>query len=982
MCFSPQQEGNCFNCTKNVFNEERLNVETKCITTSTNTLQKDILKVTYTNADCLTKEKLLELTTIAEIHKSDIIAVTEILPKHSYFEPNMENSYNINGYEIFASNTKGRGVIILIKKELRACIVINANSYNDSIWVEIKLMNGDALLIGCIYRSPNNSIDKNKEMLDTIYQKLSSSYSHYLIMGDFNYKQINWELINIQSDENSNEYAFTQCINDLYLFQHVKKPTRYRIGNTPSLLDLILTNEEEMIENLQYNPGLGKSDHLILQFDYICSVKENKEIHNKYNFNKANYILIREKISEIQWKQGEEVGVQRSWEDFKENLTNIKETHLPISKMIPKKPYPYINLETKQAIHKKKSTWKKYSNCKNIVTYNKYKNARNNATYLIRKSKYNHEKQIAMDIKKDPKKFWKLVRNNTKTVSGISSMEINGSKSTDDQEISQELNRHFCTVFTKEEEPIPDAIIHVCNHLEDIIIEEQTTLKVLSEINPSKSQGPDEIHPRLLYECRNQLQKKLTLIYKESMEESKLPKQWKYANVTPIFKTGKKSSVENYRPISVTSICCRAMEKIIRNAIVNHLETNNLLSEFQHGFRKGKSCTTQLLECIEDWTKILDENNQLDVIYLDFKAAFDKVPHKRLLKKVWALGIRGKVYNWIVDFLNDRHQRVVINGKFSSWEKVTSGVPQGSVLGPVLFLIFINDIPDILNCTVKLFADDTKLYSTTNTAEQKTQLQENIFTACEWATKWQMKFNMKKCKSMHMGPNMPHEYFMKDSQNVLHKIQDVQQEKDLGVTFDQKLKFETHINTKINLANRNLGLIVRSFSFMNKEMFLQLYKSLVRPHLEYASVIWGPSSKKYAKSIENVQRRATRILGNLKGKSYTERLIELGLPTLEYRRQRTDLIQTYKLIKEIDKTSMKMLNTCGAVETRGHKYKIFKPRANKEIRKNCYSHRVINDWNNLKPQVVEAQSLNAFKTRLNKHWYVPNKFKAKCYSPN
>ena len=159
----------------------------------------------------------------------------------------------------------------------------------------------------------------------------------------------------------------------------------------------------------------------------------------------------------------------------------------------------------------------------------------------------------------------------------------------------------------------------------------------------------------------------------------------------------------------------------------------------------------------------------------------------------------------------------------------------------------------------------------------------------------------KKCKSMHLGPNVLNDYFMKDSHNVLHKIQDVKQIKDLGVIFDQKLNFETNMNAKINLANRNLELIVRHFSFMNKEMFLQLYTSLVRPHLEYASVIWGPSCRKYAKSIENVQRIATRILGNLKGKSYPERLIELGQPLLEYRRLRTDVVQTYKSLNEIDK---------------------------------------------------------------------------------
>ena len=197
--------------------------------------------------------------------------------------------------------------------------------------------------MGCIHRSTNSSIDNNKEMLDMIYQKLL--VGNYLLVEDFNYRQVNWELLNIHSDENRTEYAFIQCIDDLYLYQHVKNPTRYRQGNTPCLPDLILTNEEQMIGNLHYNPGFCQSDHLILQFDNICSVKENNEKQSKYNFNKP--------LCELKWKNGEEMGVQRSLDDFKENLTNNKETHIPISKMNLKRLNRYIDQETKQAFSKK-----------------------------------------------------------------------------------------------------------------------------------------------------------------------------------------------------------------------------------------------------------------------------------------------------------------------------------------------------------------------------------------------------------------------------------------------------------------------------------------------------------------------------------------------------------------------------------------------------------------------------------------------------
>jgi len=979
-CFSPERQGNFLN---------NVNIQHSGSNASTNRHEKSKFRyektnkfnILYTNADCLTQIKKIELQEMILQQKIDIVAITEIFPKHSIIDYTQDTLYKIDGFDIFLSKTPGRGVAIYSKQELRANIVEDiTNNFKESIWIEINLEEKDKLLMGCVYRSPNSNRDSVQLLIQMLSTKVNLKYSHFLTCGDFNLKNIDWNLVTSLNEENSIESIFVEGIKDLYLYQHVRYPTRYREGNVPSILDLVLTNEEDMVDAINYNTGIGKSDHLTLTFEYNCFIEIKTNSQTKLNFNKGKYAQVEKDLRSMQIDYDNE-SVQVSWSTFTEKLTKIIEQNIPkCAVRLQRRQNPYIDTETAKAIRDKKSKWIKYRHCKNHLTYNNFKIARNKVTDCIRKSKYKYEKNIAENAKQNPKLFWKYVRSKSKTITGINGMEINGEKTTDDKIIAEEFNRHFISVFTQENDQIPEPVFRAESEIEDTDINAEIITKLIQEINPNKSQGPDNIHPRLIKECKDSISKHLTHIFRKSLDEGILPTQWKQANVTAIFKAGKKTSVENYRPISVTPICCRLMEKIIRNTLVNHLEQNNILSKNQHGFRKAKSCSTQLLECIEEWTQSLDENHEVDIIYLDFKAAFDKVPHKRLLRKMLSLGIKGKLYKWIENFLTNRQQRVVTNGIESSWGPVTSGVPQGSVLGPVLFLIYINDLPEALDCTVKLFADDTKIYTNINTPSDEEKLQNNIFNACEWAIKWQMIFNVKKCKTMHIGKNEPSEYFMKDAEGKICKIQLVDSEKDLGVTFDDKLTFNKHIHLKVNIANRNLGLIAKSFTYLDKEMFLQLYKALVRPHLEYASVIWNPRYKKDIIAIENVQRRATRMMSNLKNLDYKNRLIHVGLPTMEYRRTRADVIQVYKLMNGIDKTSYDLLNVRDATTTRGHKQKLFKPRPRTNIRKNAFSHRVVNDWNSLPANVVEAPTLNSFKSRLNKHWVGPSKFEAQCYN--
>ena len=406
------------------------------------------------------------------------------------------------------------------------------------------------------------------------------------------------------------------------------------------------------------------------------------------------------------------------------------------------------------------------------------------------------------------------------------------------------------------------------------------------------------------------------------------------------------------------------MESIVRDAIVAHLTKHNILNDGQHGFVPGRDCITQLVLCLDDWTRTIENGDAFDIIYTDFAKAFDSVAHVRLLRKLESIGIKGDILNWIKTFLNGRTQRVNVDGKLSKWTKVISGIPQGSVLGPLLFVIFINDMPDEVKFSVcKLFADDCKLYSTVVGADNK--LQEDLTKLEEWSKKWQLPFNANKCKAMHLGNNNPNfTYYLNN-----HPLEMTRNEKDLGVIIDDSLKFHEHTASAVKKANQILGVVKKSYNARDKTTICTLYKALVRPHLEYGNAIWGPFLLGDIRKIEAVQRRATKLIPDLKDKSYQERLIHLELPSLVYRRMRGDMILMFKIMNGLVRIDHNLLFTPQTLQhTRGHPQKVFKHHATKLARVNSFSQRSIKDWNSLPTYVAQAPSMNLFKERLDKHW--------------
>ena len=490
-------------------------------------------------------------------------------------------------------------------------------------------------------------------------------------------------------------------------------------------------------------------------------------------------------------------------------------------------------------------------------------------------------------------------------------------------------------------------------------------LSGLLRIDPYKSVGPDDIHPRILKELAYELYRPLTHIFRTSMATGIVPDAWKIANVVPIFKKGSKTSPENYRPVSLTSHLGKLLEKIIRKKLMEHLETQVLVEE-QHGFRRGRSCTTNILECMETWTQWLDEGNSFDVLYLDFRKAFDTVPHQRLLSKLWQHGIDGDLLIWCTSFLSERTQRVKINTTLSRPSKVKSGIPQGSVLGPVFFIAYINDILQNMNyATGSIFADDTKIYAKVNSSGDGQRLQDDLQNGPgTWAVENLMGFNANKCRVVHYGRDNPQCTYLIN--NV--EIEPTKEQTDLGVLFVEDLSFTKHITNKTKKANGVLGIIHKTFTYKSVPIMTTLFTGLVRPHLEYSVHAWSPYQKKDIITLERIQRRATKRIPELRDLPYEMRLERIGLTTLEERRTRGDAIETFKMLngfENVDYQKFFQLNTT-AYNLRRHSKTLFKRRSRLELRKNFFSNRVVNHWNSLDEETISAVSVNSFKNRYDK----------------
>ena len=909
-----------------------------------------------------------ELLLEAEATDAKILLVTEVIPKN-YTDPISENDFIIPGFVPYSNidETDGRGVSIFVAEDLNPAVtkIPIETDFEEQVWIQLKLRGNDKLLIGCIYRNGKSSKINNSRLCSLLKHVSDINPSYLFTYGDFNFKGIDWETLEGTSEE---EKKFAKAIQDSFFYQHVDQNTRYRHGQQPNLLDLVITNEPEMIESIDYLPPLGASDHLCLKVKLNLNPDAPTQQSN-FKFHKGDYEAMNEELKSNKWHElMHNKPAAESYELFSNILINSMNKFIPKgSKGNKNSKKIWNNNKIYKMRRKKQNAFKRFRDLGTEYDAKVSKRQTTALTRLTDKLRRKLERKVAKNARRNPKGFWNYYRSLTKAKADIGNVtKADGCMTTNNKEKAEAFNLFFESVFTTEDtNNVPSLENEDFRHpLQSLCFTPEKVKSKLLKLNKSKSAGPDGFHPRILVECAENLCVPLAIIFNKSIAESDLPESWKEAHVKPIFKKGRRTDPGNYRPISLTSVICKVMESIIRDSIVDHIMENNLFCDNQHGFVPGRSCITQLLCCIEEWSKMLDLGLPVDIIYLDFRKAFDAVPHQRLIEKLKSFGISGNLLEWLKCFLIGRKQRVVIGEEQSSWSEVKSGIPQGSVLGPVLFVIFINDIPRALQNATKIFADDTKAYKAVRNIEDQASLQNDVDSAFNWSQKWQMKFNIDKCHSLPMGHSNLHYPYQIDGTI----IDSVEEEKDLGVIIDSKLSFHRHIMEIVKKANNTLGCIRRTIKFKDRNIMLPLYNAHVRSRLEYASVIWNPYRQDDIQAIERVQRRATKLIRGMRGLSYTERLTALGLPSLQFRRRRADMIEVFKIISGLDRIGADKFFAFNTSKTRGHSKKFFKPFSRLNLRKNSFSQRVVNDWNSLPESLVGVDDLDSFKAGLDKHW--------------
>ena len=582
-----------------------------------------------------------------------------------------------------------------------------------------------------------------------------------------------------------------------------------------------------------------------------------------WDYKKANFEAFREKLSRLDWNVcfKAEYDINETTERWTNEFLLIAKSVVP-NKLVTVRPddKPWYNNKLRA---KQKHMMKLYKTTKSnntATTWENYRIIRNEYFNEIKTAKKNFDdcklKSLA-EKKNSPKQWWSLIKQVQQSNScneGIPPLEVNDQILTDDKDKANAFNTFFLDASTIDDTnaalPDQNRILNYDN-LTDLVISESDVLDQLSILDPAKAYGFDGIPPKLLKEGRQCISSSLCSLFNLSLSVKKVPSNWKKTNVVPIFKKANPSIVDNYRPISLISTLSKTMERIVFKYVYNYFKSNFTLSENQSGFLPGRSTVTQLVEIYHEFCRSVEAGKEIRVVFLDISKAFDRVWHSGLLFKLQLAGIDGNLLEWFEDYLSNRFQRVVINGQNSEWGSINAGVPQGSVLGPLLFLVYINDIVfTVSHCNVRLYADDTCLFlEVDNRINAAIKMNEDLNRIACWSDQWLINFSAPKTKSLTISNKRD---ARKNPQIIFrnHGIDEVNTHVHLGLRFSNNLKWQRHIEEIASKARKKLNAMLPLKFKLDRKSLHIMYTSFIRPSMEYASVVWGGTYKSDMKKLD------------------------------------------------------------------------------------------------------------------------------------
>ena len=590
--------------------------------------------------------------------------------------------------------------------------------------------------------------------------------------------------------------------------------------------------------------------------------------------------------------------------------------------------------------------------------------AANHLKQTVKKAVLDYERNIASS--EDPKRFWNYVKRKQKPhpqVGPLYDPECD-SVTNDSKRCAQLFAEVYSTYFTIDDKSTPALIPSTSAELRSVDFSPALIQSQLKRMHNYASPGPDGITYLMLKGGGVFLLQQLAIFYQYCMNNSVTPADWKQALVVPIYKKGARSNLANYKPISLTSCIAKLMEACVRDILLRFWQSNAVIHPSQFGFIPKSSCCDQLILYLNKITEAVDKGSWVDTVYLDLAKAFNTVSHSKLLIKLSSMGVKGELLNWLESFLCARTEVVTVLGEQSTPYPMTSGVPQGSVLGPLLFVAYVNDVDNVIHhATLLKYADDMKLYMELEHSDchkQHSLLQDDLNSLQQWLDQWQLRLAPEKCKVVHFGRRNPLlTYTLRDT-----PLQESNAERDLGVLISSDLSFDSHISKIVKKAEGILASITRAFVSRSPHVYLKLFNTLVRPLLEYASPVWNPLQVNMCRRLEAVQRRATRRIPGIRSLTYSQRLLTLNMESLELRRKVADLVLLYKLVRRPDRD--RLFTFSSSSRLRGHCYKIMPQHVKLNLRKNFFANRVVSEWNSLPSHIVNTESLNYFKCEVRK----------------